>query len=150
MATIRSRFSFKQFEDVLQKMAHKVALDAVKTLQHGDVRIIIRESRFSDVETDEYGFRFYAKHATFRKSDPDGFAFDVAEKLYLTSNACSKISFEVYPKEDTEKVEKRILAFIDKIMAEAGIKPVPRFTLSKYTGGQRYLDLMMKADSKSA
>jgi small-conductance mechanosensitive channel len=129
MATIRSDFSFEQFEEVLQKMAHKVALEAVKTLKHGDVRITIYGSRFSHVETDEYGFSFYAKHATCHKSDPDGFAFDVAEKFYLTSNAHSKISFEVWPKEDTEKVQKRIMAFIDKIMAEASIKPIPRFTL---------------------
>lgn len=134
MTTIRSKFSFEQFEEVLQKMAHEVALEAVKTLKHGDVRITIYGSRFSHVETDEYEFSFYANHATIHKSDPDGFAFDVEDKLYLTSNDRSKISFEVYPKEDTEKVKRRIVTFIDKIMAEAGMKTAPRFKLSKMHG----------------
>ena len=39
-------------------------------------------------------------------------------------------------------MEKKIIEFIEKIMAEASMKPIPRFSLSKSTGGQQYLDLM--------
>jgi len=95
MPTMRSKFSFEQFEAVLQKMAHEIALDAVKTLQRGYVRIHINGPRLTTVTTDEYEFRFYAKHVSFSKkiSRRDWLSFDAEDKLYLTSNHKSKISF---------------------------------------------------------
>lgn len=149
MPTTRSHFSFEQFEQVFQKMAHQIALDAVTTLKRGRVRIIIRANgAFSEVNTDQYWLKFYAQHASYEKKSKkhaDHFGFDVERKIYLTSNHSTKISFYSPEEEKTGQTEKRIMEFIDKIMTEASIKPAPRFTLSKYTGGQRYLDLTSKA-----
>jgi len=134
MPTTRSHFSFEQFEKVFQKMAHKIALDAVTTLKQGRTRIIIRENgTFSEVETDQHWFKFYAIHASYHRKSrnyAERFGFDVEKKTYLTSNHCSKISFEAYPEEKRKEIQQKIMEFIDKIMAEASIKPKPRFKLS--------------------
>jgi len=154
MPTTRSHFSFEQFEKVFQKMAHQIALDAVKTLKQGRTRIIIRENgTFSEVETDQHWFKFYANHLSYQKKSrkwAEHFGFEVEKKIYLTSNHSTKISFYSPEEEKTGQMKERIMEFIDNIMVEASIKPVPRFTLSKYTDGQRYLDLTNKMASKSA
>ena len=146
MPTIRSQFNIEQFETVLQKIAHTIALNAVKNLKQGDVRIIIRGPRFDTVATSKVKIRFYATHISYYKEPTrnykDWWGFDVEEKLYLTSNHCTKISFYTSDDEEKESREKKITKFIEKIMAKASIKPIPRFSLSKHTGGQRYLDLM--------
>ena len=129
MPTTRSHFSFEQIEKVLQKLAYKIALDAVTTLEHGRVCINISGTRIRDVDTDEYCIRFYANHVFFNKKNQNMWAFDVERKVYLTSNHCSKISFYA-PEGKREEREKSIIEFIDKIMAEASIKPKPRFSLS--------------------
>lgn len=151
MPTMRSLFSFEQFEEVLQKLAHKIAIDAVTKLQ-GDVRIVVHGARLSQVETDKYTINFYAKHAAYHeksKTWADSWGFDVEEKVYLTSNHSTKISFYA-PEDKSKEITEKITKFIDEIMAEASIKPLPRFTLSQSTGGQSYLDLMNKAGSKPA
>jgi len=144
LGTIRSKYSFEQFEEVLQKLAHKAAIEAVTKPKGRYVRIAIDNGRFTRVETDEYMFVFYENHVSFHKSGPDGLSFDVEEKLYSTSNDRSKISFEVFLKEDTEKVKKRISAFVEKIMAEAGMKPQPRFRLKNIGSFPRRLDSYIK------
>jgi len=134
LPTTRSIFSFEQFEKVFQKMAHQVALDAVTTLKRGRVRIIIRANgTFSEVETDKHCFKFYAIHASYEKKSrnyAEHFGFDVEKKIYLTSNHSTKISFYSPDEEKTGQTEKKIVEFIDKIMAEASIKPESRFKLS--------------------
>lgn len=135
-------------------MAHQIALDAVTTLKRGRVRITIRANgTFSEVDTDQHWFKFYASHASYEKKSrnyAEHFGFDVEKKTYLTSNHSTKISFYSPQEEKTGQMEKKIIEFINKIMAENSIKPEPRFALSKYTGGQRYLDLTNKTASKSA
>lgn len=134
MATIRSKFSLDQFELVLQQLAHKIAIDAVTTLERGDVRISIHGSRISDVETSKHSIRFYAKHIGYTEKSTrtsSYWGFDVEEKFYITSNHCSKISFWA-PEDKMEKAEKQIMAFIEKLMAEASITPIPRFSLKDY------------------
>jgi len=115
-------------------MAHQIALDAVTTLKHGRVRIIIRANgTFSEVETDQHWFKFYANHASYQKKSrnyAEHFGFDVEKKIYLTSNHSTKISFYSSQEEKTGQMEKRIIEFINKIMAEASIKPKLRFSLS--------------------
>lgn len=137
MPTIRSHFSFEQFEEVLQKLAHEIAIDAVTNLQ-GEIRIIVHGGRLSHVETDKYRISFYTNHASYfekGKTYADSWGFDAEEKLYTTSSHKTKISF--YAREGKEKeIAEKITEFIDKIMAEASIKPVPRFKLSKMHGGQ--------------
>lgn len=118
MPTIRSQFNIEQFETVLQKIAHKIALNAVKNLNQGDVRIIIRGPRFDTVATSKVNIRFYAKHISYHEEPTnkykDWWGFDVEEKLYLTSNHCTKISFAVWDEGKRQETEKRILEFIEK------------------------------------
>jgi len=133
MPTIRSEFNIEQFEEVLRKLAHEIALDAVKNLNQGDVRIQIYGPRFSIVETGKVQIRFYANHISYyeqpTRNRAYGWGFDVEDKLYLTSSHSTKISF--YAPESREKeFSEKITVFIDKIMAEASIKPVPRFKLA--------------------
>jgi len=142
MPTIKSYFNFEQFEEVLQKLAHEIALEAVKNLNQGDVRIVIHGSRLDTVETDNAKIRFYGWHISYSEEPTrnyeDWWGFDVEEKFYLTSNHCTKISYYAPEGREKETAEK-ITGFIDKIMAEASIKPVPRFSLAKTHGAQRRL-----------
>jgi len=154
MPTIKSKYNIEQFDKVLQKLAHKIAVDAVTNLNNGYANIKISGTRFTQVETgkmvsqkSEWGswntdvsdhmFRFYANHVSYSVNpvNEDEWGFDVAEKNYLTSNHCTKISFYATD-ENRKKIEKRITAFIDKLMAEASIKPVPRFKLSNMQSSQ--------------
>ena len=132
MPTIKSYFNFQQFQKVLQKLAHEIALDAVKSLNQGDVRIVIHGSRLDTVETDKAKIRFYAKHASYSEEPTgnykDWWGFDVEERFYLTSDHCTKISFYA-PEGKQKEVAEKITGFIDQIMADASIKPIPRFTL---------------------
>jgi hypothetical protein len=131
--TLRSLFSFEQFEEVLQKLAHDIAIDAITNLQ-GDIRIVVYDGRLSTVETNKRLIRFFARHIAYTEHDghrwEHSWGFDVEDKLYLTSNDCTKISYYAPEGKDKETAEK-ITRFIDKIMAEASIKPVPRFALAK-------------------
>jgi len=132
--TMRSLFSFEQFEEVLQKLAHEIATEALMAPLRGDVRIIIYGGRLSTVETNKHLIRFFARHIAYTEHDghswEHSWGFDVEDKLYLTSDDCTKISYYAPEGKEKETIEK-ITRFIDKIMAEASIKPVPRFTLAK-------------------
>lgn len=133
--SLRSLFSFDQFRDALQKFAYKIAVDALTNLQ-GDIRIVVYGGRISLVETNRHTIVFYATHISYGEHDArrweNSWSFDVEEKLYLTSNHRTKISYYALEGEEKEVVEK-ITQFIDKIMADAAVKPVPRFTLTKIT-----------------
>jgi len=132
MPTIRSRYSFKQFEERLQELAHKMAIKAVTNLNLGRIKITTFESnQFSTVKVGKVEFRFYLRHASYTKdgkSWDDYWGFDVEEKLYLTSNHCTKISFYAPEGKEKERI-KKITEFIDEIMA--GVKTVPRFSLTQ-------------------
>ena len=139
---MRSHFNFEQFQKVLQKIAHETALEAVKSLNQGDVRIVIHGSRLDTVETDKAKIRFNVSHISYSEEPTrnyeDWWGFDVEEKVYLTSNHCTKISYYALEGKEKEGAEK-ITGFIDKIMAESSIKPIPRFSLAKQHGAQRRL-----------
>jgi hypothetical protein len=132
---MRSLFSFDQFEQVLQKLAHTIAIEAITNLR-GDIRIVVHGGRLSQVETDKHSISFYAKHASYferpGKKYEDWWGFDVEEKLYSTSDHSTKISFNAYEGKEKETAEK-ITDFIEKLMSEASIKPVPRFSLTEHT-----------------
>jgi hypothetical protein len=139
---LRSHFNFEQFQKVLQKIAHETAFEAVKSLNQGDVRIVIHGSRLDTVETDKAKIRFNVSHISYSEEPTrnyeDWWGFDVEEKVYLTSDHCTKISYYAPEGKEKEAAEK-ITGFIDKIMAEASIKPIPRFSLAKTHGAQRRL-----------
>lgn len=95
--------------------------------------------RLSMVETGKVTIRFFAKHIAYAEHssrysyDENYWGFDVEEKHFLTSNHSTKISYYAPEGKEKETAEK-ITAFIDKIMAEAGMKPIPRFSLAQHSG----------------
>jgi len=160
MATIRSHFTFAQFEDVLRKLAYQKAVEALQAMNNRTLVIKAYGNHLDTVETDKMIIRFYAAHASYTqhgsrdKYGDDSFSFDVEEKLYTDSDHSSKITFVtpseskrvpdgeggydykwVQDKKKQEAERQRILKFIDELMA--GVKVKPRFSLStlrhKYT-----------------
>lgn len=105
-------------------------MDAVKSLQRGNVRIIIRGSRLAEVSTDTVHIRFFARHLSYSVTKRnEWWGFDIEQKLYLTSSHCTKISFWA-SKEKMKETKEKITEFLDKLMDR--IKPVPRFTLKGF------------------
>ena len=157
MVTVRSLYSFDQFEKVMQKFAHEVAIDAVTNLNQGRMRIQTRSNdEFERVETEQYLFSFYASHMGFLKTTKtktttntkitlgtEYFGFDIEEKEYQNSNHRTKISYDVHVEgqyvegrgyvESANRKEKErvrgeeITAFIEKLMQENGLTPIARF-----------------------
>jgi len=131
-------------------------MDAVKNMNKGSVRITLKGKSVSEVSLNSGALviRFYAQHLSYSQHEGQGhdtkwWGFDIEEKLFMTSDHCTKISFfspEVGVKYDDKwnksinqkkteaekkKREKKILDFIEKLMADANIKPVPRFSLKQ-------------------
>jgi len=129
--TTRSLFSFEQFEAVLQKIAHDIAIKAV-TNPKGNMRITTKSNgKFDTVETNEFTIRFYTKHISYNEGSwwkGIKWGFDVEDKIYLTSNHRTKISYYVPEGKTKATMEKKVLEAIDKMMAAE--KPEPRFKLS--------------------
>jgi len=152
MATIRSLYRFYQFEKVMQKFAHEVAIDAVTNLNQGRIRIQTRSNdEFERVETEQYTFTFYASHMGFLKTTKTGksteyFGFDAEEKEYANSNHSTKVSYAVHvegeyvegrgwvesDRKEKERVRgEEINLFIEKLMQENEITPVARFSFKQ-------------------
>ena len=117
-----------------------MAVEAVTELNKGTVRIDIQGKRLSTVSLRTGGekFRFFAAHLKYEHA-PEGswdewWGFDIEEKFYLTSSHKTKISFYA-PEGKVESRKKKIMAFLEQLMTEAGIKPVPRFRLSNHVKG---------------
>ena len=145
VATLRSHYSFEQFEKVLQNIAYKAAIIQVTNLQGG--RIDLGDGRIREISAPDLHITFgsvirYSAH--YGKSER--LAFDIEEKMYTNSNHKTKISFNVYiggrwdketksyvetenKAEKERKMAEKIQAFIDKLMAEHGQKVTPRFDL---------------------
>lgn len=117
----------------------------------------------SEVNTGEYHFRFYAEHLSFSYypdgsyNHPDHFSVDIEEKFYSTSAHSTKISFfspeykneaievedkygfKTHPvdheRTDAERSrrQKKIDAFLEKLMQDADMKIEPRFNLQEYS-----------------
>jgi hypothetical protein len=94
MATLRSEYSFEQFETVLQRFAHEIAMDAVQTLSHGRVQMTIDGRRFILIDTEKFLLRFGSINIGFwqKANGIPSFGFDIEEKLYATSNHQTKIA----------------------------------------------------------
>ncbi len=107
MPTTRSLYTFEQFKQIFQQLAHVLAIEAVTALESGDLLIKAyhpwgqkyEQGALSEVNTGIYHFKFYAKHLSF-SYDPDGsythpdhFSVDIEEKFYSTSAHSTKISF---------------------------------------------------------
>ena len=151
MPTTRSLFTFEQFKQVFQKMAHDLAIEAVTKLASGELLIKgYRPRTLSEVNTGVYHIKFYANHLGFsfeQHSHPDHMDFEIEEKFYSTSAHCTKISFyapEFHVKdgwivdqkktdEEKKRRQNKIDEFLEKLMKESGLKPEPRFSLQKYS-----------------
>lgn len=133
MPTIRSHFSFEQFEAVLQKLAHEMAVDLLTELKGKNISIRADKGRLIYVLTDAIDFRFFASHLSFSKqtgkTQNGGLAFEIENKEFSTSNHRSKISFWADEKDINAK-QKLIEDFLAKLMQ--GIEPEPRFKLAEH------------------
>jgi len=147
MATLRSHYSFEQFEKVLQDIAHKAAIEQVKNLQGG--RIDLGDGRIREISAPDLHITFGSTiHYSAHYGKSEQLAFDIEEKMYLNSNHKTKISFTVYIQshydkdkgdyvEDENKAEQerkmaeKIQAFTDKLMQENEITPVARFNFKQ-------------------
>jgi len=159
MPTTRSLFTFEQFKQVFQKMAHEIAIEAVTDLVTGGEGLLVKgysSGELSEVNAGAYHIKFYANHLGFsyeQYSHPDHMDFEIEEKFYSTSAHCTKISFyspeykENNPDRDSwdqlvdhektdaerKRRQKKIDEFLEKLMKETGLKPEPRFSLQKYS-----------------
>lgn len=132
-------YQFRQFEAVLQKIAHAETKAAVEKLQR-NTRIDVSMGEIALVETDEISIRFQARISVYSRVGTTvaglsigQVSFTIEPKLYANSNHSTRISY--YPTEGQEKQqEAKITAFIERIMA--GVKPVPRFSLASVTAGK--------------
>ena len=121
------------------------------------------QGALSEVNTGDYHIRFYANHLSFSYNPdgsynhPDHFSVDIEEKFYSTSAHCTKIwffssefkdetrevkdeyGFMTHPvdhkKTDAERNrrQKKIDAFLEKLMQDADMKIEPRFNLEEYS-----------------
>ena len=158
MVTTRSLYTYKQFFQVFQAIAHEMAIDAVTHLKGGELVVKgYRPGILSEVKVGATHIKFYAKHLSFERGkydQPDHMSFEIEEKFYSTSQHSTKISFyspeiknediEVkrkygfmehpvdHEKTDAEKKrrQKRINDFLEELMKDADIEPVPRFNLA--------------------
>lgn len=156
MPTTRSLYTFEQFKKVLQQIAHVLAIEAVTSLEtdellvKGDTWSYLRKpvkGILSEVNTGVYHIKFYTKHLSFSfrpdgsYDHPDYIYFEIEEKFYSTSAHCTKISFHTPEWSDDQKRtdaernrrQKKIDAFLKKLMKDADMKIEPRFSLEKYS-----------------
>jgi hypothetical protein len=150
MATLRSEYGFDQFDSVLQKFAHEKAVEAVTSLNITHGRIDFRDHGIAYLQTDQYSIRFFPSRISFsREGQKDYFSFDIEEKAYATSNHRTKISFTVQVKSHYDRNEgeyggfvedesrrakekkrrEEIFKFLNELMIENNMKPVPRFSI---------------------
>lgn len=131
MPTMRSAFTIEQFEEALQKLAHK--FPRFKTVRTEDITIVFRY----DEEDKPYRIRVQFHKRTGRKDkwgyeDREYWGFTVERKVYATSSHSTKISFggsgtmQGQPDPDKEKIQK----WLEKVMS--GEKVIPRFTLKSF------------------
>ena len=158
MTTTRSLFTIEQFNIVFQKLAHEKAIEAVTSLESGNLLVKgYSKGRLSEVNTGIYHIRFFAKHLSYSYNPtgygPNNMDFEIEEKFYSTSRDCTKISFyspEIkedkpdipswsqkvdHNKTDAEKKRRtnKINDFLEKLMKESNLKPEPRFSLKNYS-----------------
>ena len=151
MVTVRSEYSFGQFDTVLQKFAHEIAVEVVTSLNIKHGRVDFRDHGIAYIETDQYTIRFSPSNISFsRKGQEDYFGFDIEEKEYATSNHRTKLSYFVqveghmekdrYVEDNRKTKEKKrgaeILEFIEQLMTASAMKPEPRFSLSGMVQGK--------------
>ena len=142
MPTVRSDFTYQQYEKALQALAYKLALDAIRQMNNKEAKFRTSGKEMEEIQTDTWHIRFYSKHVSFspgRMKKWTGYGegtyfsaewgCQVEEKLYTDSPHSSKIHFDVNQGEDEMKKRKLILEFLNMLMKD--IKPAQRFVLAQ-------------------
>jgi len=143
LGTIRSEYSIEQFEEALQRFAHKVpeliskfeeliANDADTTV---NLRFFYGEEGIQKIEV------YY-----FRRKSPnewgESLAFTVEPKEYMDSPHITKIH---YGGGNDKEYNEKILDWLKEITA--GMEPQPRFRLKNMGSFPRKLDLYIKTQN---
>lgn len=156
--TIRKFFTFKQYEEALQKFAFKHALEVFTALDKapeptkekhhyswGDYETVVSQDfnlkaegpHIKKAEAYPYNFDFRRKTITVNYKHygaPDHWHFVLEEKIYSDSPHNSKLHYDVASdatKADKQKQIDLINSFVDKLME--GIEPEQRFNLKKFS-----------------
>lgn len=139
MPTARSMFNIAQFEAALQKMAHEFPNFKEVRTEEMTINFSYRDGKPHKVSVQlrKKTGKKLNEGTDWEHDEVEYLGFSIEAKNYLNSNHATKISFAYKEK------EKKIMEFLTKLMGSE--KPVPRFALFKYTGGQRYLDLTKTA-----
>jgi hypothetical protein len=146
MATIKSPYTIKQFEEALRKFAYNVALETIQNLpnmkppnpnnywDYEAVTIKSKGSQLEEVDTPTTRIAFEGKtiRVTLNKKDDNNrVSFSLEEKIYDASSDNTRIGLN-RSREDKEGIEAdsaKIRGFLDKLME--GIEPERRFSLKR-------------------
>lgn len=144
MGTVRSEYSIEQFEEALQKFAHKVAAEVQSfgsiVIRSKDDRVNLNLNFLGDkIEV------YYYRILDFEKWITEYYAFTVEPKEYIDSPHISKIHYEGRDKAYDEKIRE----WVRKLMDEAGLKPKPRFSLKNLKTFPRKLDHYLPQKTKT-
>lgn len=121
MPVLRNEYTIEQFEEALQKLAHKlpkfkkVATEGITITFHytddGDPRRITIQHHKKTGRKDQWGY-----------PETEWWGFSIESKLYTDSNHATKINYSGY-KTDKRKIEQ----WLKELMGNT--KPKPRFSL---------------------
>ena len=135
-ATLRSQYNMRQFGQVFQRLAHKIVLGAVikpdaclriETNSEGIFTMVSTQSVSLQLEWSSINYS-----ETPKQDWKNHWSFSVEEKRYITSNDSTKISYYVDEGKEKQTAEK-IRQFIEQLMIENKIKPVPRFNIKEFS-----------------
>jgi len=110
LTTIRSHFSYEQFESVFQQLAHKIAIKAVKNLQ--DAKIQIRKGKISLLETAREEIRFYASRISY-------YEYGKPQKRFSGFYACPKCGIWSSKKEKCPHCDVEMEKYFDTVYPES-------------------------------
>ena len=134
-------YTYKQFFDVFQELAFKIALEALQKHQAISMKADTSVNEFYQLDIGAYSITFNSSRISYYQKTGSGsdVDFQVEPKLYTDSPHSSKIHYDIYcgypepsakvKAEKRKAYEKKIMAVVDELMK--GVKPIPRFSLEK-------------------
>lgn len=146
MPTIRSEFTYQQYEKQLQILAYKIALEAIQDMNNKEAKFRTKGKEIREIQTDKWHLQFYSRRVNFspgrmKKSEWGGDLYfhadwgcEVEEKIYSDSlQHNSKIHFDVGEQENLQEKRDTIMKFLAELMGDIKpIKPDFRFSLKQY------------------
>jgi hypothetical protein len=144
MPTIRSEFTYQQYEKQLQALAYKIALEAIQDMNNKEAKFRTKGKEIREIQTDTWHIQFYSRRVNFspgrmKKSEWGGDLYfhadwgcEVEEKIYSDGLYNSKIHFDVGEQENLQEKRDMIMEFLAKLMGDIKPeKPAFRFSLQK-------------------